>query len=272
MVTQTSTLLPGATGRMPRRATPATRTRLVPVTSTVSDPVIETLRRGAAEPLPARGVPVWDDPEFFRAVLKAYESRVIRVYLRARFAVIRGILADLLDNLPATGTVLNLGSGIGLFDIYGARHRPEALFIGVDQDARRIELSRAAADRLGLDNVQFLCADVTRDLPAIQPDVVIAIDLLHHVPPAAQQLLLAWTAQHLSRDGIVFIKDISTRVRWRLRFTKVLDDLMTGREPVHYFPSQALQRDLQALGFRTTTFHLWDYIPFPHVIYIARRA
>ena len=71
--------------------------------------------------------------------------------------------------------------------------------------------------------------------------------------------------------GVCFIKDISTATPWKVTFTKVLDDLMTGGDPVHYFPVATMRGQLEARGMHTTAFHLWDYIPFPHVIYVARK-
>jgi SAM-dependent methyltransferase len=208
---------------------------------------------------------------FFREVLRAYDSPVTRMYLRIRFSIIRRILADLLDNLPHTGTVVNFGSGIGLFDIYGARARSGVQFIGIDIDEGRIRQSQEAARRLGLSNLRFVHGDVTLDLPDVSPDMVVTLDVLHHIPPDARARLLAWAATHLRNGGAFFIKEISTESRWRVQFTKLLDDVMTRREPVWYMPAASLRGELEALGFNTTSFHIWDYVPFPHIIFVARK-
>jgi SAM-dependent methyltransferase len=197
--------------------------------------------------------------QFFQQVLHAYDSRVTRAYLRVRFSIIRRILADLLGNLPDEGVVVNFGSGIGLFDIYGAKSRPSVRFIGIDLDAARIRQSTEAARRLGLDNVTFVHGDITRDLPGVDADVVVALDVLHHIPPDARARVLQWASEHLRPNGTLFVKDISTDSPWRVAFTRFLDDLMTGREPVWYFSAD------------TPSFHLWDYIPFPHIIHIATK-
>jgi hypothetical protein len=36
-------------------------------------------------------------------------------------------------------------------------------------------------------------------------------------------------------------------------------------------PAESLREDLSALGFTTTSVHIWDYIPFPHIIFVARK-
>ncbi len=245
---------------------------LTPLSESVSPHRVALLLEAGVVPERSPAHAVAHDHRFFRDVLMAYDSWVTRAYLTVRFSIIRRILVDLLGNLPASGTVLNLGSGIGLFDIYGARYRPDVRFIGVDIDGSRIALSTRAAGRLGLSNVSFLCGDVTEVLPGISPDVVVALDVLHHIPPEARRRLLIWAAQHLAPGGALFVKDISMDVPWKVRFTHLLDDLMTGREPVYYFPVAEMQQHLASLGFATSTFHLWDYIPFPHVVYVARRA
>jgi SAM-dependent methyltransferase len=245
---------------------------LTPLSDSVSPDLLAPLVEAPAAPWRSPAHQAANDPRFFRDVLRAYDSWVTRAYLGVRFSIIRRILVDLLANLPETGTVLNLGSGIGLFDLYGARYRPRTRFIGIDIDRRRIDLSRVAAGRLGLDNTEFVCGDVTKALPGVSPDVVVALDVLHHVTPEARRQILAWSATQLAPGGVLFLKDISTDVRWKLTFTRVLDDLMTGREPVYYFPVAEMQQHLASLGFASSTFHLWDYIPFPHVIYVARRS
>jgi cyclopropane fatty-acyl-phospholipid synthase-like methyltransferase len=167
--------------------------------------------------------------------------------------------------------VLTLGSGIGLFDLYGAHHRPESRFIGVDIDRYRIDVSKRAAANLGLSNVEFVHGDVTGALPDVAPDVIVALDILHHIPQEARDRLLTWSWSKLPPGGVLFVKDISTRVKWRVAFTQVLDDIMTRRAPTYYFSIADMRTRLETLGFATTTFHLWDYVPFPHVIYIARK-
>jgi 2-polyprenyl-3-methyl-5-hydroxy-6-metoxy-1,4-benzoquinol methylase len=232
----------------------------------------QDLGAGAALERAAGAYPAGEmDRAFFREVLRAYDSWVTRVYLVVRFLTIRRIILDLLGNLPPRATVLTLGSGIGLFDLYGARHRPQSRFIGIDIDPYRIEVSKRAAGRLRLSNVEFLHGDVTGALPDVAPDVIVALDILHHVPQEARDRLLTWSWAHLSPGGVLFVKDISTRVKWRVAFTRVLDDIMTNRSPTYYFSIADMRARLEALGFATTTFHLWDYVPFPHVIYIARK-
>jgi cyclopropane fatty-acyl-phospholipid synthase-like methyltransferase len=208
----------------------------------------------------------------FLKILRAYPSWVTRAYLVVRFSIIRRILVDLLENLPERGTVLNLGSGIGLFDIYAAHHRPGVEFIGVDVNPKRIALSSQAARTFGVSNVTFIHGDVTEALPDLAPDVVITLDVLHHIPTVAQDRLLEWVASHLRPDGVLFVKDISTRTPWKVTFTRVLDDIMTRRQPTYYFSAGSMRERLARLGFVTTTFHLWDYIPFPHIIYVAHKG
>ncbi len=214
-----------------------------------------------------------DPPDYglFMRVMGAYSSWITKAYLLVRFSIIREIIADILSNLPERGLVLNLGSGIGLFDIYCASRRPDLTFVGVELNPKRVELSAAAARRVGVSNVTFLQGNVASELPEISPTVVIALDVLHHLDDMSRDRALRWVAGHLEAGGTLFVKDISTRSRWKVRFTKLLDDLMTGSEPVYYFGTRELKQKLDALGFVTTTFHLWDYIPFPHIIYVAHR-
>ncbi|WP_437649796.1 methyltransferase domain-containing protein [Sorangium sp. So ce362] len=57
--------------------------------------------------------------------------------------------------------VLDIGSGPGKFCLVAACARPDLDFTGVEQRAHLVEAARAAAERLGLDNVRFFRADAT---------------------------------------------------------------------------------------------------------------
>ncbi|WP_441291468.1 methyltransferase domain-containing protein [Sorangium sp. KYC3313] len=57
--------------------------------------------------------------------------------------------------------VLDIGSGPGKFCLVAACTRPDLDFTGVEHRAHLVEAARAAAQRLGLDNVRFFLADAT---------------------------------------------------------------------------------------------------------------
>lgn len=84
-----------------------------------------------------------------------------------------------LESLPRTPTrVLDLGTGSGAIALALARERPQAQVWAVDISPQALEVARANASRLGLNNVQFQCADFVTALAASA-----AFDLIVSNPP-----------------------------------------------------------------------------------------
>src|SRR5262247_3991629 len=95
------------------------------------------------------------------SVIRAYEDRVVRGYCWGRFWILRQRFLDEIGQyLPERGRVLDLGCGFGLFSLYYAASRPDLAVEGLDKNAGRIAMARAAAARLALDNVRYEVGDV----------------------------------------------------------------------------------------------------------------
>jgi len=104
--------------------------------------------------------------------------------------------------------VLEFGSGAGDVAMLAARMvGPSGEVVGIERDARSIELAKKRATRAGLTNVQFLRADVS-DLPRGKPfDAAVGRLILQFVPDPAAALRPIRT--HVRAGGIVAFQEIS---------------------------------------------------------------
>ena len=99
-------------------------------------------------------------------IISAY-SGIIRLYCFVRFKIIHiRFLEEIEQYLPHQGDILDLGCGFGLFALYIAARKPNASVIGLDVNARRLQIARAAAQKLGITNVEFLQHDLRDWRPA----------------------------------------------------------------------------------------------------------
>ena len=96
--------------------------------------------------------------------------------------------------------ILDAGSGRGDFSIYLAQRFPSAQVVAVNADDSRIARSRDAAHAMGLANIDFRVADLTRDMLGTGYDLVLSIDVLEHV--AEQQLAISRLADALVSKGV----------------------------------------------------------------------
>lgn len=212
-------------------------------------------------------------PATGRSIVRAYDSIVVRLYCLVRFRIIRTrFLEELAQYLPTRGRVVEVGCGFGLFGLYFAATRPQLAISGFDIDRRRIELAERARGRLGLDNVDFRVGDARTAAFDGPVDAVYLLDVLHHIPPASARELIRAIHTSLTDDGILLVKDVATKPHWKMAFTWILDVLMTGGERPDYWSAEDMTAMLREVGFTVHRHALVDSLPYPHMLYIARKA
>src|SRR5712671_4527971 len=115
-----------------------------------------------------------------RAPFPGYPPRDSLQALHARAG--RSVFASLIDEaIPGDARIVEIGCGTGQMCLYLAR--ADRVVVGVDLTRASLLLGAAAAQRFGLDRVQFVEADARR--PGLKTgsfDVVYSAGVLHHMP------------------------------------------------------------------------------------------
>jgi 2-polyprenyl-6-hydroxyphenyl methylase/3-demethylubiquinone-9 3-methyltransferase len=205
-------------------------------------------------------------------IIRAYDDLVVRAYCWGRFWILRQRFLDEIGQyLPSHGRVLDLGCGFGLFSLYYAALAPGREIEGVDLNARRIAMARAAASRLGLGNVRYAVADVMEFRGGRAFDAVYMLDIVHHIRPEAVRPLLEQVAKCLPAGGRLLIKDVDRTPAYKRWFTLALDKAMDPRAPVRYWSGDALAALLHEVGFRVYRHLMIDILPYPHILYVCER-
>ncbi|MCS5636922.1 MAG: class I SAM-dependent methyltransferase [Myxococcota bacterium] len=172
--------------------------------------------------------------------------------------------------LPARGRILDIGCGFGLFSLYFATLGPDRRIVGLDSNGRRVEFARASAAKLGLENVAYHVGDA-KNVESGEPfDAIYLLDLIHHLPKEDVRAFLEKLRALLVSDGILVVKDVEDRPRWKVWFTLLLDRLMVGTEPIHYWSEAELSSLLSESGFEVRRHRMRDFLPYPHILYICK--
>ena len=119
------------------------------------------------------------------------------------------------DVLPRSGRVLEVGCGHGLFSTYLSRRSPGVQVHGVDIDPDKVAVAQRSAP--GTDGQLTFAVAESGVLPAGPWDAVVLVDVLYLLDEAGQRALLTSCAAVLAPGGVLVVKDMATRPRWKAR-------------------------------------------------------
>lgn len=124
--------------------------------------------------------------------------------------------------LPSTGRVLEVGCGHGLFSTYLAERAPGLTVHGVDIDADKVAVAAASTEPGGRRSFAVAPSGAVPEGPW---DAVVLVDVLYLLDAAGQRALLADCAAHLAPGGVLVVKDMAVEPRWKARVNALQETL-----------------------------------------------
>lgn len=183
------------------------------------------------------------------------------------------VYAQVLDLLPAAGTLVDVGCGEGYLLALVREARPALHLVGLDHDPRRVGLARRAlAD---LPDLLFADGDV-RTAPLPPADVLTCLDVLHYLPVAEQDLVLRRFADALRPGGVLLVRDGEAGTGWRSLATLAAERMLVGvgrhrGVGVFFRPPGETAAVLRGLGLEVEVVPCRAGTPFANVLTRARR-
>ncbi|PZR92116.1 MAG: hypothetical protein DLM68_02590 [Hyphomicrobiales bacterium] len=150
--------------------------------------------------------------------------------LKARYRPLVCPLTQVLAEIPLGATLYDIGCGAGVPMHLALRFRQARMVRGSDISSNAIAAATSFA-RHG-ERFQAMCLPA-EEQPALSGfDVVVLIDVLHHVPPAVQQDFLRSIVRRMDRGARLVLLDID-RDAFARRCCNQHHDLLLSREWVH---------------------------------------
>ncbi|MBA4119657.1 MAG: hypothetical protein C0513_03025 [Isosphaera sp.] len=157
-------------------------------------------------------------------------------------------MADVLETIPPGSRTLDVGCGGGSLLMLGVLTGRVASGVGFDSSRPAIEAAQRARARLpSPDALRFEHRRVQDGWPPGLFDAVTIIDVLHHVPPAAQAGVIQLAAARLAPGGLLIYKDMCARPRWRAAANRA-HDLLMARQWIHTPPVGQVEGWAAGLG------------------------
>lgn len=202
--------------------------------------------------------------------LYAGEPLGVRLHVRARHWLCP--LERIAAHVPLRGRVLDVGCGHGLFANLLALEAPARTLLGVDPMASKIAVAARVAR--GLPNVRFAVGSAA-DVREAPWDVVTILDVLYLLPPPAKLALLERCRALLAPGGLLLLKTNDRRPRWKYYWTRFEEQVMTrlgltAGQGLYFFGAAQNLALLRLAGFDARVVRLDTWLPYPHVLFVAR--
>lgn len=185
-------------------------------------------------------------------------------------------IADVARATPASGRILDFGCGHGAVALYLAMAEPSRSITGVDVDDEKIAVARAAAESAAL-AIEF---------DAVQPDHrpegewdgITIVDVLYLLGEDAAGDVVDRAAAALAAGGVLIVKEIDVRPRWKywlaslqeVLATKVLR--ITEGSQVRFVPPAVIGARMERAGLTVEHQPCHRGRLHPHHLIIGRKA
>ncbi|MEC4889408.1 MAG: methyltransferase domain-containing protein [Nitrospira sp.] len=130
------------------------------------------------------------------------QPHILPVLYSQRYEYYCEIGARVAARLSPAQTVLDVGCGIGILTTFYAQQYPQAEFVGIDRSPASIARAQEQAERLGLTNVRFHCADLDAVSPRRSYDLIVATHALVQAEQDPGVPSRSWETFERDRDGL----------------------------------------------------------------------
>jgi 2-polyprenyl-3-methyl-5-hydroxy-6-metoxy-1,4-benzoquinol methylase len=182
-------------------------------------------------------------------------------------------LAQVLDAMPTSGRLLDVGCGHGLFANALALGSAEREVIGVDPSASKIAVARSSS--AGISNVSYI-QGLIQQVEERDFDGISILDVLYLLPVEEKLAVLRACRERIAPNGVLIVKANDTRPSWKYRVARLQEEAMTGLgltlgQGALYFMSREQNAGLLELaGFKPRFVNLNSWLPYPHVMFVSR--
>jgi 2-polyprenyl-3-methyl-5-hydroxy-6-metoxy-1,4-benzoquinol methylase len=173
--------------------------------------------------------------------------------------------------VPEGKNFIDAGCGYGFISLWTALVFPDARVTGMDVVPGRIQFASQLAADARVKNLSFMVRDITRDeMENSHYEIILLIDLFHHVPFENQLPFLQQCADKTPPGGYIIFKDIDRKPWWKFQVNFIQDFLFT-RQKTYCRNKDEYMEFFETHGFKAEYFDLKKGYPYSHYLIRARK-
>jgi len=173
------------------------------------------------------------------------------------------------EHIPQGASVLDVGCGMGSHLITLAALDRISSGHGVDVSSRAIDQAALAAKSYPRSNLTFEVMRSIDSVPKNKFDVVIMIDVMHHVPKDRRESTFFGCVERVKSGGIFIYKDMADRPSFNA-FANRMHDLVIAGEWVRYLPLETALEWGSAAGLQLVRRAEYKKLFYAHELLVFR--
>ncbi len=176
----------------------------------------------------------------------------------------------ILQYVPNGARILDVGCGVGSTLVSFALNGKVSAGTGCDINARAVEIAKKASARVNLAKLTFLVTKSLNEIPSGPFDVVMSIDVMHHIHVPTQKDFFVACADRVKPNGLFIYKDMADNPAWKSTFNR-LHDLVMARQWIHYVPLETVKTWADEAGLQLVNESAYNRLAYAHEILVLRK-
>lgn len=169
------------------------------------------------------------------------QPHILPVLYSQRYEYYCEIGARVAARIHPAKIVLDVGSGVGILTTFYAQQHPQTEFVGIDRSPASIGRAQEQAERLGLTNVRFHCADLEAASRRRSYDLIVATHALVQAEQDPGVPSRSWETFERVRDGLQQT-DFERRTGIGSKLDRLADLLAPGARVILFEKTRQLAR------------------------------
>lgn len=182
-------------------------------------------------------------------------------------------------HLPATGRILEVGCGHGIFSVLAASQAAGRTVVGTDVDGDKIRAASAVASHAPEFEGRIRFAPSSPgEVPEGPWDAIAVVDVLYLIDEVGEERFVRELAGHLAVGGVLLVKEMAQRPAWKFAVARLQERIsvqllgITEGDELTFVAPTEIGRWMAEAGLEVEHHEIGRGYLHPHHLIVGRRV